>query len=129
MIEDDLRAVPLFAGVGEAGLARAAAAGSTAVPAGTVLASAGDPGSGMYVVLDGTVVVDAHGRRAEIGPGGFFGELALLVPGAERVARVRAATDVRLLPIGRPAFERLLDTEPSFVLALLRELAARFVLL
>jgi voltage-gated potassium channel len=129
VIEDELRAIPLFAAASAAGLAALAAPGVTEVAAGSVLTSAGDPGMGMYVVLDGSVVVDAHGGRFEIGAGGFFGELALIVPNAERVARVRAVTAVRLLPIARPTFETLLETEPSFVLALLREVAGRFVAL
>lgn len=127
MIEDELRAISLFAEVSEAGLAAAAAAGVSEVDAGSVLASAGDPGSGMYVVLEGEVVVDVHGRQIEVEAGGFFGELALIVPAAERVARVRASTHVRLLPVARPTFERLLETEPSFVRALLRELASRLL--
>ena len=51
----------------------------------------------------------------------------LIVPGAERVGRVRASTDVRLLPLGRATFERLLETEPTFVRALLPELAGRLI--
>jgi CRP-like cAMP-binding protein len=122
-----LGASPLFAGVSEAGLAEAGAAVVIEVGAGQVLVQAGDHGSGMYVVLDGEVVVELRGRRAEIGPGGFFGELALLVPDSERIARVRATTDARVASIPREAFEHLLDTEPAFARALLRELAVRFI--
>lgn len=127
MIEDELKATPLFARVKDESLALAATAGVTEVVTGQVLAQAGDHGSGMYVVLDGEVTVELRGRRVEIGPGGFFGELALLVPDAERIARVRAATDSRLLCVPRPMFERLLETEPSFATAMLRELASRLV--
>ena len=125
MIENELREVPLFAEVSEQGLAAAAGAGVTEVEAGQVLVQAGDHGSGMYVVLDGEVVVELRGHPIEIGPGGFFGELALLVPDSERVARVRASTHARLLSLPREGFERLLETEPSFAVALLRELATR----
>ena len=90
-----------------------------------MLVRADDPGSGMYVVLDGAVTVEVRGAELEIGPGGFFGELALLVPDAGRVGRVRAATDVRLASIPRSTFERLLETEPGFARALLVELAER----
>ena len=64
----------------------------------------------------------------EIEPGGFFGELALLVPDSPRIARVRARTDARILAVPRETFDLLLENEPSFARALLRELAARLVL-
>jgi CRP-like cAMP-binding protein len=47
------------------------------------------------------------------------------VPGATRVARVRAATDVRCLTIPRSDFLALVESEPSLALAMLRELARR----
>ena len=126
-IEGELRATPLFAQVGEEALALAAAGGVTEVASGQVLAQAGDYGSGMYVVLDGQVVVELRDRQIKMGSGAFFGELALLVPDAERVARVRATTDSRLLSVSRATFDSLLKTEPTFATALLRELAARLV--
>jgi CRP-like cAMP-binding protein len=128
-IANELRATPLFAQVSDASLADAAAGGVIEVESGQVLAQAGDYGSGMYVVLDGQVMVELRGRQLKIGPGGFFGELALLVPDAERVARVRATTHARLLSLPRATFDQLLKSEPSFALALLRELAGRLVAL
>lgn len=127
MIEKELRATALFAQVGDDSLAMAAAAGVTEVETGQVLTQAGDYGSGMYVVLDGQVAVELRGKQIKLGPGGFFGELALLVSDAERVARVRATTHARLLSVPRATFDQLLKSEPSFALALLRELAARLV--
>jgi CRP-like cAMP-binding protein len=126
-IVNELRATPLFAQISDDSLAEAAAGGVTEVEAGQVLAQAGDYGSGMYVVLDGQVMVELRGGQIKLGPGGFFGELALLVPDAERIARVRATTYARLLSVPRATFDQLLKLEPSFALALLRELAARIV--
>jgi CRP-like cAMP-binding protein len=126
-IANELRATPLFAQVRDDSLADAAAAGVTEVESGQVLAQAGDYGSGMYVVLDGQVEIELRDRQIKLGPGGFFGELALLVPDAERVARVRARTHARLLSLPRATFDQLLKSEPSFALVLLRELAARLV--
>jgi CRP/FNR family transcriptional regulator len=126
---DRLRRLPLFAGLGEESLARVAAiATELDCPAGTVLAQADDAGSGMYVVEEGTVVVEARGGfRAELGAGEFVGELTLLVPDAQRVARVRAATDARCLAIGREDFAALLEQEPRIALAMLPVLARRLV--
>jgi CRP-like cAMP-binding protein len=124
---DELKATPLFAQVSDDGLALTADSGVTEVETGQVLVQAGDYGSGMYVVLDGQVVVELRGRQIKIGPGGCFGELALLVPDAERIARVRATTPTRLLSVPRSTFDYLLKSEPSFSTALLRELATRLV--
>lgn len=122
-----LTVVPLFADVSEEALLIVAAGGVTDVPAGQVLAQAGDHGSGMFVVLEGVVHVELRGTEIEISEGGFFGELSLLVDDAERIARVRAATGARVLAVPRATFDFLLETQPSFARAMLRELASRLV--
>ncbi len=94
--------------------------------AGQVLALEGDPGSGMFVILDGTVTVEWRGGRVELGPGDFFGELTLLAPGGTRIARVRAASPVKCVAIARDDALALLESEPSVTLAMLREVARRF---
>ncbi len=127
MGDTELSGVPLFAEISAESAELVAAGGVTDVPAGQVLAQAGDPGFGMFVVLDGSVVVERGELHLDIERDGFFGELALLVPGTPRIARVRARTDARVLAVPRQTFDRLLDTEPSFARALLRELAARLV--
>ena len=127
MAETALSDVPLFAGLSEESLALVAAGGVTDVPAGQVLAQAGDPGFGMFVVLEGAVVVERGELHLDIERGGFFGELALLVPGSTRIARVRAKTDAQVLALTRVTFDQLLETEPSFARAMLREMAVRLV--
>jgi CRP-like cAMP-binding protein len=127
MAETALSDVPLFAGLSEESLALVAAGGVTDVPAGQVLAQAGDVGEGMFVVLDGTVVVERGELHLDIGRGDFFGDLALLVPDSPRIARVRAKSDAQVLAVPRGTFDRLLETEPSFARAMLREMAGRLV--
>lgn len=127
MVENEILASSLFAQISEKAAALVAAGGVADVRAGHVLVQGGDPGVGMFVVLEGLVVVERGDLRIEIGREGFFGELSLLVPDSPRIARVRAKTDARLLAIPRETFELLLETEPSFARALLRELAARLV--
>jgi CRP-like cAMP-binding protein len=125
---DRLRAIPMFAGVDDEHLARIAEAASPfEVGAGHVLAEHGQPGSGMFVIVEGTVEVDVPGgSRVTLGPGEFFGELSLLAD-SERSARVRAATPVRGLAIDRAAFLGLLEDEPRIALAMLPVLARRLV--
>ena len=87
MTPDELRALPLFAGVSDAGLERLAArAAELERDPGQVVALPGDPGSGMFVICDGTVSVELRGDAPiELKAGTFFGELALLNPEATRI--------------------------------------------
>jgi CRP-like cAMP-binding protein len=120
-----LRRIPAFTDVGDDVLARIVDASSElSAPAGRVLIRADDPGAGMFVLQEGTVLVEGHGRTIELAAGSVFGELSLLVPEATRVARVRATTPVRCLVIDRARFEELLD-EPAFTRAMLRVVAQR----
>lgn len=79
----------------------------------------------MFVIQEGRVAVELRGVTLELGPGDFFGELALLVDGGARVARVRATTAVRCITVPREDFLALVESEPTFALHLLRELARR----
>jgi CPA2 family monovalent cation:H+ antiporter-2 len=126
MTPDELRDIPFLDGVSEAGLERIAAhAGLLEAGAGQVLALPDDPGSGMFVILEGAVTVEVRGSSVELEAGTFFGELALLVPDAPRVARVRAARPVRCLSLPRADFDALLDTEPPLARRMLIEIARR----
>jgi len=128
MSVDELRNVPLLSGLTDAGFERIArcSAELEASP-GQVLALPGDAPSGAFVILDGHGAVELRGRSIDIGPGEIVGELALLVPDAGRTARVRAATAARCLTLPREDFLALVESEPSFALGLLRELAERLV--
>ena len=125
---DELRRLPPFAGLTDVGLQRLAMrAAELRAAGGQVLALEGDPGAGMFVLYEGNVEVELRSGRLELGPGDFFGELALLVDDGARVARVRATTPVRCVSIPREDFLELVETEPAFALHLLRELARRLV--
>jgi CRP-like cAMP-binding protein len=88
-----------------------------------------DPGDSLFVVASGTVKIllsaDDGTEPAiltTIGPGGFFGELALL-DGAPRSATAVAMEPAETLVLRREAFGRLLDSEPDLRRALLSTLA------
>lgn len=124
---EELRTIPLLAEASDAGLERVASvAGEMTAPSGQIIALEGDPGSGMFVILDGTALVEWRGGSVELGAGTFFGELTLLAPGGTRIARVRAASEVRCLAIPRDDAIALIESEPSVALAMLREIARRF---
>jgi CRP-like cAMP-binding protein len=121
-----LRGIPLFGELDERALALiAATATEFDASAGHVLVERGQEGAGMFVLEEGSVIVDLPGGRSlNRGPGEFFGELALL-GGGPRTARVRAATDVRCLAIGRRDFAQLLESEPRIAVVMLPVLARR----
>ena len=127
MTPDDLRTLPIFAGASDSALERvASASGELTCSAGQIVALEGDPGSGMFVILDGTASVEWRGGSVNLEAGTFFGELTLLAPGGRRNARVRAATEMRCLAIPRDAALEVIESEPSVTLAMLREVARRF---
>jgi CRP-like cAMP-binding protein len=121
-----LRRIPLFADLGDEalGLVEAIATEFDA-PAGHVLVQPGASGSGMFVLREGAVDVELPGRTIELGPGEFFGELAILADGVVRTARVRARTDVGCLAINRTDFAALLEDQPRIAVAMLPVLARR----
>jgi len=124
---DVLADVPLFAGVPARHVRRIASLGSvTTFGPKAPIVTAGDPGEAFYVVLSGRATVRrGRGRSTiQIGPGAYFGEMALL-DGASRSATVVAETETVCLLLDRKPFTRILRDEPAVVLALLRTLAGR----
>jgi MFS family permease len=100
-----LRRIEIFAQLPEPVLERLAA-GATAVStaAGRAVVSQGEAGHHFYVIAGGRAEVDVDGAPARgLGPGDFFGEIALLrdVP---RTATVTAAEPLRLYAIARDDF-------------------------
>lgn len=81
----------------------ASSAQPVSVAAGETVFARGDRGDRFYAIASGRVVVDVDGEARELGPGDFFGEIALLrdVP---RTATVRTVDDVRLYAIERHDF-------------------------
>ena len=95
-------------------------------PAGHVLVEPRAAGSGMFVITEGTVVVQPRDvDPVELGPGEVVGELALLTPDGTRTARVQAVTDVRCLTLDRPTFHEALEREPKLAVALLQNAVGR----
>lgn len=121
-----LREIPLFSELSDDALqSLAQIVIEVEVPARQVLTRPHDSGLGMFVIKQGTVTVELKDREVALGPGEFFGELALLIPEGVRAARVRAETDVQMLAIGRDDFARLLEQEPGIAVAMLPVLARR----
>ncbi len=86
---------------------------------------AGQAGLRMYVVTEGAVRVEINDRVVErLGPGGVFGEAAL-VDQSPRLATVIAERDCAVLPVSRKAFLGLVKMSPGFAESMLSSLAKR----
>ncbi len=121
-----LRKVPLFAELADDVLANVAArATSFEASEGHVLVQPNQPGAGLFIIEEGSVTVETQGRKIELGPGEFFGELALLDEGATHAARVSVSAPVRCLALGRDDFEDLLANQPRLAIAMLKTVARR----
>ena len=82
--------------------------------AGQMLIESGKPGAGLYVVVEGRIVVEAPEGTRELGPGAVVGERALLSGDGTRSARVRALTHGVVIAVERAEVDRLCDEDPAF---------------
>jgi CRP/FNR family cyclic AMP-dependent transcriptional regulator len=90
-----------------------------------IIMVAGQAGALMYVVTEGRVAISIRGAVVErIGPGGVFGEMAL-VDQSPRAANAVAESDCALLAINRNVFVSLVKSTPTFGIALLSATAER----
>jgi CRP-like cAMP-binding protein len=92
---------------------------------GKVIMVQGQSGAFLYVVQEGRVAISLRGTVVErVGPGGVFGEMALVDQGA-RTANANAETDCALLAINRQVFLNLVKADPGFGVSLLTAIAER----
>jgi CRP/FNR family cyclic AMP-dependent transcriptional regulator len=120
-----LAGVPLFAACSKRDLDRiASVVDRLDVREGKVLTHQGRPGHEAFIIVEGEAKVTMKGRRSvRLGPGDFFGELALLDRGP-RAATVTAKSDMVLLVVDSRGFSALLD-DPSVRRAVMRGMASR----
>jgi len=98
-------------------------------PKGAVVFAEGEPGDAMYLIQYGQVrvVSDIATEKqvfAHLGPGAFFGEMALL-SGEPRSAGIVVNMDAGLWVLSKEGFERLLAQQPSLALTFSRVLSQR----
>jgi signal transduction histidine kinase len=98
--------------------------------AGRTIFSAGDPGDGFYIVVTGEVricaTVGGHEQRvlARIGPGDFFGEMAV-VDAEPRSASAIAETETTAYFLTRDTLLGVLQEKPRLALDIVREFSGR----
>lgn len=125
-----LAMIPLFAGLDrDALLPLAGAVRQVTLPERTVLFEQGDPGSTLYLVVDGTLKVYLRGEDDQetvldiIVPDQVLGEMAL-IDGKPRSASAVALSDCTLLALDREPFMEHLEAHPKTAIHLLQYLCS-----
>jgi CRP-like cAMP-binding protein len=121
-----LSRVPMFSKCSDQELERLASNTSErAASEGEAIVREGDAGDEFFVIADGSAQVSRGGKPiASLGPGDFFGELALLDP-APRGATVTASAPSNLFVLSRKTFTDALDNLPTLRDAVLHGMARR----
>lgn len=124
---DLIKGVPLFSSASKAQLAEIAGiADQVDLPAGKTLIREGETGREFFVLIEGTAEVTRSGSTGAktMGPGDFFGEIALISK-APRSATITTTSPVRALVITDRAFRHLLEHSPKIQIGVLTALAER----
>jgi len=112
---DLVMSVSFFQGLGAAAIADIVRLlHSRDVSKDTVIVQAGDPGDAMYFIVSGEAAVQLRPQPVVLGPGGFFGEMALLF-GTPRSADVVATKPSVLLVLDIADFRDLAGRRPEIV--------------
>jgi CRP-like cAMP-binding protein len=120
-----LQSIPFFAGLDPGDLEGIlGVVAPVSFDADHVIVQEGDTGDAMFVVVSGEARVEVGGRFHVLGPGDFFGEMALIAPG-RRMATVKAVEPVQALRVPADDFQSFLLRHPTVALAMLKAIVLR----
>jgi CRP/FNR family transcriptional regulator, cyclic AMP receptor protein len=121
-----LRSVPIFSGCSDKELREIAKmTKEVQFPEGKQICKQGQTGLGLHVITAGETKVMVNGRtRRRLGPGAFFGEMALLDNGP-RSATVIAESPVSTLSLSAWDFKEGIRNHPAIALKVLEEVSKR----
>ena len=122
-----LEQVPLFEGLARDELARIAKSfKEREFSAGHTVAAEGAGGIGFFVIGEGTATVEGHGeQRGRLGPGDYFGEIALIDENARRTATITAESDLTCYGLTSWEFRPLVESNAVIAWKLLQVMAKR----
>lgn len=115
-IRQSLRENFLFAPLSEADLGDLAAhLWLETIPAGSLIVRENESADALFMVLSGGVnVTKANGQfLAFLGPGGFFGEMALFIEGSARTANCAAVSDTTCVIVRKDVLDRFCHSHPE----------------
>ena len=121
-----LRALPIFEGLTARQLMDlAGVVKEEALPKDAVVVQQGEYDDCLYLVVEGMIRIHrGETLLAEIGPGGFFGEIALL-EGIARTATATTESSSKLLRLERSELMHLIEELPAIAVTLLQTLSSR----
>lgn len=124
--QEVLAKVPLFSMLSKKDLARLANnAHDRTFPAGAVLTEQDETGVTFGVIVEGQAAVSVHGQAARtLGPGDYFGEMAL-IDHSFRSATITAETELRCLLFTAWVFRPFALEHPETAWALLEAMVQR----
>jgi len=122
-----LEQIPLFEGLPQKELERIAHSfKERRFSAGHTVSVEGAGGIGFFVISTGTASVDVHGEeRGKLGPGDYFGEMALIDDQARRTATITADSDLKCYGLTSWEFRPLVETNAQIAWKLLQVMAKR----
>ncbi len=124
---DLLKRVPIFSDLDKKELERIATSmKQRTFNAGDTVTSEGQTGVGFFVIEAGQASVTVGGdERRKLGPGDYFGEVALLNESA-RTATITAETDLRCYGLTSWEFRPLVETHSSIAWKLLQAMSKTY---
>jgi CRP/FNR family transcriptional regulator, cyclic AMP receptor protein len=124
---DLLKRVPIFEGLDNRELERIAASmKQRTFSAGDTVTTEGQGGVGFFVIEDGEARVTIHGdERRRLGPGDYFGEVALLND-SPRTATITAETELRCYGMTSWDFKPLVESHGSIAWKMLQAMAKNY---
>jgi CRP/FNR family transcriptional regulator, cyclic AMP receptor protein len=124
---DLLKRVPIFEGLNDRELERIAGSmKQRTFRAGDTVTTEGRGGVGFFVIEDGEARVTIHGdERRRLGPGDYFGEVALLTD-SPRTATITAESELRCYGMTSWDFKPLVESHGSIAWKLLQAMAKNY---
>jgi CRP-like cAMP-binding protein len=124
--QEALRNVPIFSGLSDEDLELLARQmKERRFSEGSAVTTEGAGAAGFFVIVEGNATVSVSGEvRTTLGPGDYFGEIALIDEGT-RSASITAATDILSYGLTAWEFRPFVEEHPQVAWAMLQTLARR----
>ena len=121
-----LQRVPLFAELEPSELERLSGSfKERTFAAGEAVATEGEGGAGFFVIESGEAVVKVHGdERGRLGPGDYFGDVALIDRG-DRTASIEATSELQCYGLTFWDFRPLVESDARIAWPLLQAMTKR----